>query len=622
VSKADEEGGIVSSAADQSSGVRVVAVRISNFRSLHNIELNLDDLTVLVGANNSGKTSILDAIQAAIGASRKALTKEDIFLDDGEVDVPKDRTAMIDVLLRPVDDGGSFLETFPDGSPWTALWGTGVSQVTPDFSDQVMIRTKLAWNDVYGDYRISRNFLQEWKPFNDWLTAAEKGVVSSADIEPIAMYYIDAKRDLEEDLRSKNSFFRRLTDDLELSDDDVTEIEKMLTAINQSMLAKSDVLKHLRITLAKLQDVIASGQTVVDIAPIPRRLRDLSRGMDITLSTRGSQTFPLNRHGMGTRSLASLLVFRAFAAWRQDKARVAEDRIHTFLALEEPESHLHPQAQRALFAQVNAVPGQRVVSTHSPYFAGQANLENLRLITKHGKVSNVSQLEISKITTDERRKLEREVIASKGDLLFARAIILFEGETEEQALPILCRARFNMSAHELGFNFVGVGGSNYFPFLWLAKSFDIPWYIFSDGEPLPLKTLEQQLQKAGEKKAAECPNVFVLPKGNDYEKQLLDEKYAVQVEAAIAGLDGAKALDDYIAKLHGTPARKVAGTQVLRDYSGPNGRSVARLDYMRSNKTRLAGPVAQQIAELSSAARTPKCLRGLFNKLASDFGLE
>ena len=484
----------------QSSGVRIVCVRISKFRSLQNIEINVDELTVLVGANNSGKTSVLDALQAAIGATRRIFTKDDIFLDDEEVDVPKDRSAVIDVLLKPTGDDGKIIDNFPAGSFWTELWGGGISQAPPNFSDQVAIRTTLAWNEAYGDYRTTRNFLQEWKPFQDWLTAVETGGVSASAIEPVAMYYIDAKRDLEEDLRLKGSFFRRLTEDLGLSDKDIKAIEKALTSLNQDMIEKSDVLKHLRETLVKLQDVIASGQTIVDIAPIPRRLRDLSRGIDVTLSNNGAQAFPLNRHGMGTRSLASLLVFRAFASWREEKARAGEDNIHTFLALEEPEAHLHPQAQRALFGQVRAIPGQRIVSTHSPYFAGQASLESLRLLIKKGKTTTVSALNLSGVDVDNRRKLEREVIASKGDLLFARAIILFEGETEEQALPILSQARFGAGAHELGFNFVGVGGGNYYPFLWLAKSFEIPWYILSDGEAQPLRNLERELRRAGDPK--------------------------------------------------------------------------------------------------------------------------
>lgn len=50
------------------SGVKIVSLRISNFRALQNVEMDLGDLTVMVGANNSGKTSILDAIQAAVSA--------------------------------------------------------------------------------------------------------------------------------------------------------------------------------------------------------------------------------------------------------------------------------------------------------------------------------------------------------------------------------------------------------------------------------------------------------------------------------------------------------------------------------------------------------------------------
>ncbi len=41
-------------------------------------------------------------------------------------------------------------------------------------------------------------------------------LLDAAQIEPIALHYIDAKRDLEDDLRTRGSFWRRLTDDLGL----------------------------------------------------------------------------------------------------------------------------------------------------------------------------------------------------------------------------------------------------------------------------------------------------------------------------------------------------------------------------------------------------------------------
>lgn len=128
-------------------------------------------------------------------------------------------------------------------------------------------------------------------------------------------------------------------------------------------------------------------------------------------------------------------------------------------------------------------PGQRVVSTHSPYFAGQAGLADLRLFIRSGGETTVSRLNLSALTHDELRKLRHGVVNTRGDLLFSRAAVFFEGETEEQTLPILAEAYWGCSIHELGFSFVRVGSnSNYFPFIWLAESLDIPWYVFSDGE--------------------------------------------------------------------------------------------------------------------------------------------
>lgn len=59
------------------SGVAITDVRVSNFRSLANIEVGLNDLTVLIGANNAGKASFLDAMFAAIGSGRKLLGQDD-----------------------------------------------------------------------------------------------------------------------------------------------------------------------------------------------------------------------------------------------------------------------------------------------------------------------------------------------------------------------------------------------------------------------------------------------------------------------------------------------------------------------------------------------------------------
>lgn len=609
--------------AESSSGIKITDVRISNFRSLKNVEVPLDDLTVLIGANNAGKTSFLDALYAAIGAGRKLLGQDDVRLEIGEALPPKERVVTVDVRIRPVGEDGAIVDKFPEGGFWTGLWGGGIKQdMDDDFREFVALRTTLSWSLSKGDYVVERKFLKEWRGIDNWLVApVEEAWVGASHIEPIALHYIDAKRDLEDDLRRQGSFWRRMTDDLGLTDGDVEAFESALSGLNQEIVSKSEILKHLKENLSDIQSVVAAEGAGIDISPVARKLRDLSKGVDVTFSAADSQPFPLARHGMGTRSLASLLVFRAFAAWKGMQADAAGDHIHSLLALEEPEAHLHPQAQRSFFSQVKSIPGQRIVSTHSPYFAGQAGLSDLRLFIRRGGETVVSKVDLSGLNADDKRRLRHGVVNTRGDLLFSRAVVFFEGETEEQSLPVFAEAYWRASVHQLGFSFVRVGGaSSYFPFIWLAKCLNIPWYVFADGEPLPLKQMEAALCRSGNPKSGNCGNVIVLPKGNNFERQLLAEGYLPEIEAALNSSFGVTDyLGDYIQKNDGLQRAKNKG---VRNYKVTQGREIAAIDVLDGLKTRMAEPIAATIVGLPDKGRRfPRYIRTLFERMSNAHGL-
>jgi putative ATP-dependent endonuclease of OLD family len=609
------------------SEIAITDVRVNNFRSLANVEVELNDLTVLIGANNAGKTSFLDAMFAAIGAGRKLLGQDDVRLAHGEALAPKERKVIIDLRIRPIGLDGKVLDKFPVGSFWTALWGSGIALDDVEFYEFAPIRTRLSWSGSKGEYVVERNFLKEWRAFASWIdTPIQTTPIRAAQLEPIALHFIDAKRDLDDDLRKQGSFWRRLTEDLGLSAVDVAELETALSGINQTIVDKSEILQHLKANLIDLQKVVSADSAGIDIAPVARKLRDLSKGVDVSFSTSGGQSFPLVRHGMGTRSLASLLVFRAFASWRHAHATSGGDKVHSILALEEPESHLHPQAQRSLFGHIKAIAGQRVVSTHSPYFAGQAQLEDLRLFIKKGGDTVTSKLDLSQLTkTDDKRKVQESVIDSRGDILFARGLVLFEGQTEEQALPIWAQEYWGASIHELGFSFARANGTDYFPFIWLAQSLDIPWYLIADGEAQPLKNLDDALKKAGLPEAVKSSNIVVLPGGNNFETQLIAEGYMAEIEAALNEVSGATAfLDGFIDKNHGLSYGKFKdGTDKgSRDYKSAGGRKRAAADAMKGQKTKLAKPLAHQIVGLSDPERKfPSTIGSLFQIIGAAHGM-
>ena len=600
--------------SDWSSGIRIDVVRVANFRSLVNVEVPLEALTLLVGPNNAGKTSFLDAAFIAIGAGRKQVGPEDIYIASTESTAPKNREAIIDIRILPVSSNGKTQENFGEGSYWTNLWGTGIAQ-DDDLNDFVGVRTRIRHSLAQDSYVIERYFLREWKT-TDWANSAMGARVSVAHIEPIQLQYIDAKRDLNDDFHRAGSFWRRLTEDLGLQENDVKHFENALSELNSAIIDKSEVLKHLKNNLSDIDRVLADGTSDVSISPVARRLRDLSKGVDVTFSSDGTQAFPLVRHGMGTRSLASLLVFRAFAAWKRIQTQRENEMIHSFLALEEPEAHLHPHAQRALHKQILSIPGQRIVSTHSAYFAGQAAISELRLVTKSDGQTTVKKVDTNQLTAEDHRKLRRMVIATRGDLLFARAMVFFEGETEEQALPIWAESHWSSTVHEMGVSFVGTGGDgSYFPFIWLAHTFGIKWYIFSDAEQTTITRLNAALKKVGLPEYNNCNNVLCMDAGHNFETQLLKDGYSKEMEAAILQIRGGKGIDDYIGELHGAKA-KGGG---IRDYKSKGGREQAILDCIRNEKTNFGPTIATITCTLSDhSRRIPKKVQLLMDALDKD----
>ena len=87
---------------------------------------------------------------------------------------------------------------------------------------------------------------------------------------------------------------------------------------------------------------------------------------------------PLQRHGQGVQSLSVIFLFQAFVEHLLSELYEADSA--PVLALEEPETHLHPHAARTLWAHVNKLPGQKIITTHSPYFVQHVSFRDLRLV--------------------------------------------------------------------------------------------------------------------------------------------------------------------------------------------------------------------------------------------------
>ena len=122
---------------------------------------------------------------------------------------------------------------------------------------------------------------------------------------------------------------------------------------------------------------------------------------------------------MGTRSWSSMLVLKSFLNLNQ-KFHVENEKCYfPIIAIEEPESHLHPNAQKKLYRQINDIVGQKIISTHSNYIASNAKLNQIRSLSKINDLIKIGKVHVEKLSKEELRQINRQVINTRGELFLS-----------------------------------------------------------------------------------------------------------------------------------------------------------------------------------------------------------
>lgn len=324
-------------------------IRIKNFRSLQSVELVLNHINILIGQNNVGKSNFMRAIEIAFNGSR-TVSEDDIFVEKNE-HLSKDKSAIIDMKICPLINEIR-AKDFSDF--WTGVFTDRWIVTDETEGSYVGIRTIIEFDIKRNDYIVTRKPIIEWKDSIENARVGKKQQFTGDMDDYMNHFYMDAQRDVTCDIRDRKSYFGKATSRMDLDDKKVQELENKLSDVNKEIISSISAIEETKNSLARIGNTLGDSDSMVQIEPLSRKISDLHKGMDITFKDGDAAAFSVAQHGMGTRSWISFLTLGAYVNYFYKNIKADDEEADDFvlLSLEEPEAHLHPQAQRQIYQQL------------------------------------------------------------------------------------------------------------------------------------------------------------------------------------------------------------------------------------------------------------------------------
>ncbi|MCU4137449.1 MAG: putative ATP-dependent endonuclease of the OLD family [Thermodesulfobacteria bacterium] len=473
-------------------------VEIYNFRSHRETKIELsENINVLIGQNNTGKTSFLHALNLAIGWDRKISPTEDDFFAKGKDFDPKNAEPIkIIVEFRETLD-----ERFSDNivSIFNKAIRFDINQYPNDPIKFFRLCYECKFDKEKGRFVEDRYFVDENNK-----KLAKNPEVKKEHLNFFPFFYIPALRDINKEIKTKTSFWGRIKSIIDYSDKK-NQIEELIRKIDDIVLSDNETIEQLKTKLKNLEKSIKITQDAISLQAFARRSWEILDDLNIYLKLPNTDlSLPIAKHGAGTQNIIVLLIFSAYLEILLPKILDNEETT-PIIGIEEPEVHVHPHVQRALFHQISQMKGQKIISTHSPYIVEQAEIYDYIVFRLDNGIAKLSKIPKFKknfqfryglpeqayennkfLNKEEELKIKRFVQYRNPELFFASLFLLCEGDTEKIFLERLISYYLKRTPGELGITIIPCDGKIYDPFLKIAHldAFNIKWIILSDGDAI------------------------------------------------------------------------------------------------------------------------------------------
>ena len=419
--------------------MKLTKCKIENFRSYKNAEFSFDDLSVVIGKNDVGKSTLFDALDIFFNSTKPEEGDANIYSDSKEIIItcffkiePKMEICLDTSVTTTLEEeyllDKSGLLQIKQVWEKSKLKKTYIVANYPKIKDSetplIVLKIDPLKKLIPQDANINRGIKKEMRKFlfeskNLGLEEIEIDI-SSKDTDIVSIY---------EKLKSELPKFLLFKSDRTNTEKD-SEVTQVTKAITQNAISniekdfeniKKEVLEKINVfsnaTLQRLQSFD----------------KDIAQDLQVEIETKALDTLfsyafksddgvALNKRGSGIKRLFLLSFFL------EDSEKKTDDNSNMIYAIEEPETSQHTNYQVMIMESLKKLSQERgrqiLITTHTPEIVKMANRENIIFIQK-------TQSNERKISQGEDINL-KEVIDTLGILPYVsyKGVLFVEGETD------------------------------------------------------------------------------------------------------------------------------------------------------------------------------------------------
>jgi len=419
--------------------VQVSLLKIENFRGIRSGTVQFRAHTVLIGPNNCGKTTIIEALALVLGRERlvRTLTEHDFF---GSNPQPADRIRIqVTITGFNSEDPTAHPQWFKDGRGVPRWFDYDTGTVVPEkTNDRQVLACDIAFAARFDheslEVETARYFVDDQDL--DYFAEERPVLVPTSLIREIGFFLIPATRSWDRMLSFGSELFRRV-------------IRSAGGLPAETVLSERDRLRN---PAQRLEDDAQLRPVIENVNAEIARLFGIGHPLQLRLTTTDSEgvlesivphfstgahsSAPSKRQGSGLISLQSLFLLLHFGQKR------IEDGEDFCMALEEPELHLPPATQRRVLTRLQSLSTQTIVSTHSPLVAAYCDPTALLVIRNDGGVLSSAPLArqpLAQNATNSIRKLMQINRLETAAAVMAEFVLVPEGRQDFDWFSLLMR---------------------------------------------------------------------------------------------------------------------------------------------------------------------------------------